>query len=176
MKLSSQEEYGLRCLLHIAQQGQGGSLTIPEVSEAVGITPFYAAKLMRTLRRAGYVKSARGQVGGYTLARPADQVVVGEVLAGLGGALFDPRFCNDHAGVVGVCTRSIDCSIRSLWRAVQQVVDQVLGKTTIAELLSNEQQMTSHVSHLVKVPEGRGRALDVPLGALLGAQGPNQPK
>ncbi len=174
MKLSSQEEYGLRCLLNIAQQGQRGSMTIPEVSEAVGITPFYAAKLMRILRQTGLVKSARGQVGGYTLARPADQIVVSEVLAALGGSFFDPRFCSDHAGVVDVCTRSIDCSIRSLWRAVQQVVDQLLSKTSIAELLSNEQQMTSHVSQLAQLAEGRARGLDVPLGALLGTR--NHPK
>jgi Rrf2 family protein len=153
MKLSSQEEYGLRCLLHVAQQGERGSLTIPEVSEAVGISPHYAAKLMRILRRGGFVKSARGQVGGYTLARSAHEIVVGEVLAALGGRLFDPLFCNEHAGVVQVCTRSIDCSLRSLWRAVQLVVDRVLSRTTIAELLATEQQVSTHVSQLVTVPE-----------------------
>ena len=70
MKFSSQEEYGLRCLLRIARQGRKASLTIPEISEAEGLSSFYVAKLMRILRRAGLVKSARGQIGGYSLSRP----------------------------------------------------------------------------------------------------------
>ncbi len=74
MKLSSQEEYGLRCLLRIGARGDGGTLTIPEISRAEGISPEYVAKLMRILRRGGLVTSARGAAGGYTLSRPADQI------------------------------------------------------------------------------------------------------
>ena len=166
MKLSSQEEYGLRCLLRVAQQGERGSMTNPELSEALGISPHYAAKLMRILRRGGFVKSARGQVGGYTLARPSGEIAVGEVLAVLGGRLFDPLFCDDHAGVAQVCTRSIDCSIRSLWRAVQLVVDQVLSKATIAELSGSEQAMTSKVSQLVSLAETKLPGLNPPAGRI----------
>lgn len=151
MKLSSQEEYGLRCLLRIARQGEGGSLTIPEISQAEGISAFYAAKLMRMLRRGGLVTSARGQAGGYALSRPPQSIAIGEVLALLGGRLFDPAFCDTHSGVETVCTHSVDCSIRSLWRAVQIVVDHVLNKTTLKELVANEQQVKEWVAPLVKV-------------------------
>ena len=151
MKLSAQEEYGLRCLLQIGRQGVGGSLTIAEISRAEGISGHYVAKLLRILRRGGLVKSARGQAGGYTLARPPDQIVVGEALAELGGRFFEPDFCDLHAGIEQMCTHSIDCSIRSLWRAVQRVVDQVLSKTTVKDLLGNEQQTSTCVSDLVEV-------------------------
>lgn len=151
MKLSSQEEYGLRCLLHIARQGEDGSLTIPRISEAEGISEFYAAKLMRLLRRGGYVSSVRGQAGGYKLSRPPDQIVIGEVLALLGGRLYDPAFCDSHAGVEKVCTHSVDCSIRSLWQAVQIVVDHVLDRTTLKELIANEQEMSSWISPLIQL-------------------------
>ena len=76
---------------------------------------------------------------------------VGEVLALLGGRLFEPEFCDDHAGDLEVCTNSTDCSLRSLWRAVQFVVDQVLRKTTLKNLLCNEQEMTFWVSGLVNL-------------------------
>src|SRR5712692_8769414 len=132
MKLSSQEEYGLRCLLRIARQTEA-CLTIPEISQAEGISISHAAKLMRLLRRGGFVNSARGQAGGYTLARPAGQIVVGEVLAVLGGRLYDPGFCEEHTGLERLCTHSVDCSIRSLWRTVQLVLDQVLSKTTLQD-------------------------------------------
>ena len=61
MKLSSQEEYGLRCLLQLARAGEGASLTIAEMSEREGISAPNVAKIMRILRRAGLVKSTRGQ-------------------------------------------------------------------------------------------------------------------
>jgi Rrf2 family iron-sulfur cluster assembly transcriptional regulator len=151
MKLSSQEEFGLRCLLRLARRGEGGSLTIPEISEAEGISTSHAAKLMRLLRRGGFVTSARGQAGGYTLSRPPEKILIGEVLALLGGRLFDPAFCDTHSGVETVCTHTVDCSIRSLWRAVQVVVDRVLNGTTLKELTANEQSVDAWVAPLVRV-------------------------
>lgn len=162
MRLSSQEEYGLRCLLQIARRAESGSPTIPEVSQAEGISPSYAAKLMRLLRRGGFIKSARGQIGGYRLARPPSEIVVGEALAFLGGRLFEPGFCEQHTGLGDACTRTVDCSIRSLWRSVQHVVDQVLSKTTLKDLLHNEQETTSLVSGLVNVSGFPSKSLPPP--------------
>lgn len=159
MKLSSQEEYGLRCLLCLAREREGGSLTIPEISQVEGISTHYVAKLMRLLRRGGLVTSARGQAGGYTLARPASQIVAGEALALLGGRLYEPRFCNEHSGSEKMCTNTVDCSIRSLWRAVQIVVDQVLARTTLRDLVSNEQDMTAWVGNLVNIAGSDGPAV-----------------
>jgi Rrf2 family protein len=161
MKLTSQEEYGLRCLLRLAREGE--SLTIPKISQKEGISNFYVAKLMRILRRGGLVKSVRGQAGGYELARPADKIVVGEALAILGGRLYDPGFCEEHSGSESSCANTVDCSVRSLWRAVQQVIDQVLSKTTLKDLLSNEQEMTSLAGHLVKVTPAPVRPSAMPV-------------
>ena len=153
MKFSSQEECGLRCLLRIARQGGATGLTIPEISEAEGISSFYVAKLMRVLRRGGLVKSARGKIGGYTLSRPPGEIVVGAALSLLGGRLVGSAFCDDHAGSVTMCTRSVDCSIRSLWQAVQFMVDRVLGQTTLADLLGSEDDMSTTVKPLVQLRE-----------------------
>ncbi|MBL8219782.1 MAG: Rrf2 family transcriptional regulator, partial [Bryobacterales bacterium] len=80
MKLSAQEEYGLRCLIHMARLQDGESLSIPEISRAEGLSIPNVAKLMRLLRLGGIVTSVRGQAGGYTLAQPADQISVGSVM------------------------------------------------------------------------------------------------
>ncbi|MEK6324105.1 MAG: Rrf2 family transcriptional regulator [Acidobacteriota bacterium] len=152
MKLSAQEEYGLRCLLRLGAQGDGGSLTIPEISRAEGISPEYVAKLMRIMRRGGMVTSARGATGGYTLSRPADQITAGEALTLLGGRLFESDFCERHAGAESLCTHSIDCSIRSLWQALQTAVDQVLTRTTLKDLLCTEAQMILLMTDLVRTP------------------------
>ena len=146
MKLTANEEYGVRCLVRIGYAGEtGGGLTIPEISQAEGVSPAYAAKILRVLRKGGFVKAARGKEGGYTLARPAEEVVVGEVIDALGGRLFDSDYCGSHSGQAEICTRSVDCSVRSLWRAVQVAVDQVLSKTTLRDLMRNEEEMNSWV-------------------------------
>ena len=145
MKLSSNEEYGLRCLVRL---GYSEGLTIPEISHAEGVSPAYCAKILRTLRKGGFVRAARGKEGGYTLARPAEQIVIGDVMDLLGGRIFESGFCASHAGQVAICTRSVDCSVRSLWRAVQVAVDQVLSKATLRDLLQNEEEMNSWVRTL----------------------------
>ena len=75
MKLSANEEYGLRCLVRIGYAGKAGSLTIPEMSRAEGVSPAYAAKILRVLRKGGFVKAERGKEGGYTLGKDSDRVV-----------------------------------------------------------------------------------------------------
>jgi Rrf2 family protein len=143
MKLSSQEEYGLRCLLRVGRAADGASLTIPELSRAEGISEPNVAKMMRVLRRGGFVKSTRGQSGGYALSRPAGDIAVGQVLAALGGRLYEPAFCEGHSGLELSCTHMPDCSIRSVWGMVQQAVDQVLGKITLKDLLKTEPEMNA---------------------------------
>ena len=141
MKMSAREEYGLRCLLQIGRRGEGGSLTIPELSRAEGISEANAAKMMRILRKGGFVASTRGQTGGYSLARPAENIIVGHVLAVLGGRIFDSDFCGTHAGLERLCTHMGDCSIRSVWQTLQRAVDQVLSALTLKDLLRSEPEM-----------------------------------
>lgn len=140
MKFSAQEEYGLRCLLQIGRLGPGGSMTIPEISRVEGLTTTHVAKLLMILRKGGFINSTRGQTGGYTLARSADQILVGEVLAALGGRLYDSEFCNRHTGSHNICTHAVDCSVRSLWQVVQEAVDGVVDKLTLADMMSPAQQ------------------------------------
>ena len=136
MKFSTQEEYGLRCVLNIARAG--GSATIPEISRREGLSPTHVAKLLMMLRKSGFVASTRGQSGGYTLARPAEAILVKDVLAALGGQLYDERFCVRHSGLDDVCRHSGDCTVRSLWQEVQEAVDRVLDGVTIRDLMLRE--------------------------------------
>ena len=146
MKLSANEEYGVRCLVRLAYAHDAGqSLTIPEISQAEGVSPSYAAKILRILRKGGFIKAERGKEGGYTLARPSDSIFLGEAIDALGGRLFESNFCDSHTGQAPICTRSVDCSVRSLWRAVQVAVDQVLSQATLRDLLQNEADMNSFV-------------------------------
>ncbi len=85
MKFSTQEEFGLRLLLRIAKSDSSPGLTIPEISELEGISIANAGKILRILRLAGFIESARGQTGGYNLKKPANEIIVNDVLVALGG-------------------------------------------------------------------------------------------
>ena len=141
MKLSSHEEYGLRCLLQVARHDSNGGATLPEISRREGISTPYVAKLMRMLRQGGFVKAARGKIGGYTLAVSPDQITIGDVLTILGGRMYEDDFCQNHSGTELSCSHSTDCSIRSLWRALQGAIDTVLRTTTLRDLLGSESDL-----------------------------------
>jgi len=141
MKLSSQEEYGLRCLVQLGRHADGRVLTLPELSRLEGVSVPHVAKIMRVLRKAGFVRSTRGQSGGYTLARSAAEIPVGEALAALGGRLYDGTFCERHGGSQRLCMHLSDCSIRPVWKQVQDLVDEVLSRLTLQHLLCTEQEM-----------------------------------
>jgi Rrf2 family protein len=143
MKYSAQEEYGLRCLLQIARLAPGDSMTIPQISDLEGLSQTHVAKLLMILRKDGFVRATRGQLGGYTLARPAEMIPVGEVLAALGGKLYDNEFCDRHAGQNNICTHAVDCSVRSLWQIIQEAVDKVVDRVTIADLLGAKEAVSA---------------------------------
>ncbi|KYP15947.1 Rrf2 family transcriptional regulator [Flavihumibacter sp. CACIAM 22H1] len=138
MKITAQEEIGLRIMLRIANCGNDAGLSIPQLSEAEGISIPYVAKLTRLLRQQGFLNSTPGNKGGYVLARPAGEIVVNDLLKVLGGALFDTSFCNMHSGGMKLCTNSVDCSVRSLWKMMQLVLDELLQQLTLSDLSNSE--------------------------------------
>jgi Rrf2 family protein len=140
MKFSTQEEYGLRCLVQIAAHGERASLTIAQLGRFEGITVPNVAKIMRVLRRGGFVKSTRGQAGGYALTRLPREILVGDVLAALGPRLFDARFCQRHAGAETSCAHTSDCSIRPVLSQLQEAVDVVMGRLTLDQLIVSRTQ------------------------------------
>ena len=144
MRLTAQEEYGLRCLVQLAKAAPE-SLTIGEVAGHEGLSEAYTAKLMRVLRQSELVESIRGKKGGYTLSRPADEISVGEVLKVLGGNLFSREFCERYPGDEASCVHMSDCSVRVLWGGLELLVQTLLRDCTIADLLKGEGAMRGWV-------------------------------
>jgi Rrf2 family protein len=140
MKITAQEEYGLRVLLRIARCEDKNGMSIPQLSEAEGLTSAYVAKLTRALRIEGYINSTPGNKGGYVLAQPAANINMNQVLKTLGGPLFNKSFCGDYSGSLKLCTNSVDCSVRSLWQMIQFSIDQLLDKVTLYDLITSEEK------------------------------------
>lgn len=150
MKITAQEEYGLRILIRIAQCTNKDGMSIPQLSAAEGLSSHYVAKLTRVLRMAEFIKSTPGYKGGYLLNMPADKININKVLKALGGTLYDKRFCGDHTGALKLCTHSIDCSARSLWQLIQYTLDQLLDKITLHDLVNSEKESAKLLERLVR--------------------------
>jgi Rrf2 family protein len=146
MKITSQEEYGLRCLLRLARAGDGRSLTIPEIAADEGLSVPYVAKLLAVLRQAGLIDSVRGRSGGYHLAAAPEQISLGSVMAALGEPLFnEPSFCDKHPGTEttdGRCVHIGGCTLRALWHTLEEWMRKALDRITLADLLLGEGQLT----------------------------------
>jgi Rrf2 family protein len=144
MKITSQEEYGLRCLLRLAGAGDGQSLTIPEIALAEGLSAPYVAKLLSILRQGGLIESVRGRSGGYRLAGAPADVSLGRILMVLGEPLFDdPGYCQRHAGTEtgGNCVHHGGCTLRALWQTLEQWMRHTLDQITLADLLQSDHRL-----------------------------------
>ncbi|MBU1096173.1 MAG: transcriptional regulator [Ignavibacteriae bacterium HGW-Ignavibacteriae-2] len=147
MKFSAQEEYGIRCLIRIGKYYDSGEVpTILQISKEEKISQHNVAKLLRVLRLGGILDSERGFAGGYTLSKSPEEIKIVEVLDVLGGRLFDDEFCMNHSGSAQICTHTVDCSVRSLWKVIQQAVDGVIGKLTLRDLLGQEDYLFSKLN------------------------------
>ncbi len=137
MKVSSQEEYGLRCLVQLARLHQGDSLTLTQMAEREGISVANAGKLLWILNKAGLVQSHRGTKGGYHLARPAGEIRLSEVIKVLDEDAVQAH-CKSYTGVMEVCVHTGDCGIRPIIVGLHEIVQKALSEITLAKLVGNE--------------------------------------
>ncbi|HMP03415.1 MAG TPA: Rrf2 family transcriptional regulator [Gemmatales bacterium] len=180
MKISAQEEYGLRCLLQVARAGSEQARSISEIAEAEGLSAPYVAKLLAVLRQQGYIDSVRGRTGGYRLTRPPEQMPLGRLLADLGEPLFEePGFCERHAGTetAGCCVHLGDCTLRTLWGTLEGWFRGALDCMTVSDLLRSGinvgELLQQRLAETVAMPFGPADSVSglIPLRTVAVAEG-----
>jgi Rrf2 family transcriptional regulator, iron-sulfur cluster assembly transcription factor len=132
MKLSAKSRYGTRLMLDIAQHYQDGPIHLANVAKRQGISVKYLEQIIIPLKKANYIQSVRGPKGGHVLARPPEDITVGEIVALLeeGASL---AACSDNPTV---CERSSDCLTRYIWQEAAQAMFDKLQSITLADLLN----------------------------------------
>ena len=132
MWVSTKAQYGLRALIEI---GRGGLQPVPlkDVSDRQGLSQHYLEQIASNLRRAGFIKSVRGAHGGYRLARPADQISAYDVVTALEGSIAPVECVEENH----VCDGKNVCGTLDLWQRVDQALRDVLGGTTLADLIDD---------------------------------------
>lgn len=138
MKITAQEEYGLRCLLQLTQANAEQGLTVKEIASKEGLSPAYVEKLLRLLAKAGLIHSVRGIHGGYLLSRKPQEVTLGEVVKALGSVPSTEEICDRHPGNRTSCIHIDDCCIRSAWATLTHAIEGFMGKVRISDLVGPE--------------------------------------
>ncbi len=140
MKISAQEEYGLRCLLQLASLGEDETLTLGDIAKKEGISQANAGKLMWLLNKGGFVKATRGTKGGYSLSRPSKEIYLSEVIKVLDDDEIEGH-CESYTGVLDSCVHKGDCGIRPVIIGLHEIVQNALSDITLAQLLGTEKKV-----------------------------------
>ena len=136
MRVTTWTEYSLIIALHLARQRRGSEPTAArELSEAERLPADYVEQILLRLRRAGLVESVRGARGGYRLAREPNQITVRDVMTACERETFQLN-CTSHQVDAERCDPASSCSIRPVWHALQQRVDEFLSGITLEDLLT----------------------------------------
>jgi Rrf2 family protein len=156
MRISAQEEYGLRCLLQVARPSASGSHSLRQIAESEGISPAYAGKLLWILSHAGLVKSVRGPKGGYTLGRPASEILLSDVIKVLDEDKMD-HHCQSFAGDHAVCVHTDDCAIMPVVHGLHTLVRDVLSRISLEQLMRGEAAAMTQLTSIRRAQNDRSR-------------------
>jgi Rrf2 family protein len=157
MRITTQAEYGLLCILHLARRGPGVSVSAREVAEVECLPLQYCEKIFGQLRRGGLVDSVRGAGGGFRLARAAENISLKQVIEATDGRTFELN-CSDHPVTQERCQSHVSCSLRPVWLALQARIDALLGGIHLSDLLADENQVRELVSLAVEPTSGNVHA------------------
>jgi Rrf2 family protein len=144
VRITTWAEYGVICSLHLAKRGGAGPVTGRELAAVERLPADYVEQILLRLRRAGVIKSTRGARGGYTLARPASEISIRDVIQASELETFDLH-CLSHPVEEDRCSASHSCSIRPVWVMLQRRIDDVLESVHLSDLLHDEPEVRERV-------------------------------
>lgn len=153
MKVTAQEEYGLRCLLQLARTPQGQVVSVKDIAAKESLSNAYVEKLLRILSRSGLVHSVRGLKGGYVLNRSAASIMLGEVVRALGMVENTKHICQSFTGNEAACVHFSDCGIRSVWSGLTTYIQRFLDETSLASILDKEYTVSQRLANRFMIRE-----------------------
>ena len=133
MKLTTRSEYALLALVYLARNETEGFISIDTIAKAQSIPPKFLEQLMLALKRAHFLRSAKGQHGGYALAKPADQITLAEVVRLFDGALAPTESVSENFYESTPIEK--EKGLVTVFKDIRDYVSQRLENTTIADVM-----------------------------------------
>lgn len=150
MRISAKGEYAVLAILDLAQAYETDKVrTLEEISEDSSIPHPFLVQILLEMKRAGLVESKRGAGGGYRLARHPRDISLGEVIRLIDGPIL-PFKCSIPAmeSSNDDCPHKGNCVMTSVWHDVRKAIENVIGNTSLEDLLHKRESMNSPMYHI----------------------------
>ena len=135
MKLSKRGEYGLRALQDLARHYGEGPVPSRDLAARNNIPQRFLEQILLALKHGRFVRSQKGPQGGYTLARPPQQINLAEIVRQLDGPLAPVSCVSETAYEACGCPDVETCGLRRVMKQVRDVVVEKMENTTLADLV-----------------------------------------
>ena len=135
MKISTKGRYAVRVMMDLAMHNTGEYIKVKQIAQRQGISEKYLEQIISVLNKAGYVRSTRGAQGGYRIAGDPENYTVGMVLRLTEGNLC-PVACLENE--VNECERCDTCETLSVWKELNDAINNVVDGVTIADLAERQ--------------------------------------
>ena len=132
MHLTRQSDYGVRAVLHLSGLPYGDIIQTKQIAADEDIPRKYLPSIIRTLARAGIIRTLRGNQGGVMLARPPEEITLREVIEAVEGPITLVQCMREP----DQCPLQDGCSFLNVCEDVQDLMVGQLEGTTFADLTS----------------------------------------
>jgi Rrf2 family cysteine metabolism transcriptional repressor len=132
MKLTSRSEYALLALVYLNRHDDNGWVSVETIALAQGIPAKYLEQILLALKRAKYLRSSKGQHGGYRLAKPADKISLAEVIRLFDGALAPTESVSEYFYESTPIEK--EKSLVRVFKEIRDYVSDKLEHTTLADV------------------------------------------
>ena len=139
MKLSTKGRYGLRAVVDLALHTNEETVALSSIAERENISISYLEQLIAKLKKAGIVNSVRGAQGGYMLAKPAEEISVGDILRALEGSL-NPVECSEVFGGESNCSSADLCVTKYVWKRISDSINDAVDHILLSELVEESKR------------------------------------
>ena len=134
MKLSTRSRYGTRMMLALARQLDNGPIQISDIAKKEKLSVKYLEQLILPLKQAGFINSFRGPKGGHVLAKPPQDISIGDIVRVLEGSLCLTECCDNPK----LCPKARECSTRNLWQEATRAMYDKLDSVTLRQMVDME--------------------------------------
>jgi len=134
MKIGTKERYAVMALIDLAHYGrEDAPVSLADLAQRQSISVPYLEQVFVKLRRKGFVKSQRGQAGGYYLARPANEIRISDILDAMDAGVKTTR-CKPTSGE-GCLQDKGRCMTHDLWEGLSETMNAYLRGITLANVV-----------------------------------------
>jgi Rrf2 family protein len=131
MKISTKGRYALSIMIDLAINDNGNFISLKDIANRQGISNKYLEQIIAMLNKAGYLETARGNNGGYKLAKKTSEYTVGDILRATEGDLA-PIVCLMEDGS---CDKKAACRTYSFWEGLDKVINDYVDSKTLEDII-----------------------------------------